>query len=154
PMQEVAPDDEEAYLQGRTRRASSRGSAAGSADGGMHRCVGRGQAEVRGGTRNARGRCGEVVPIRAPNGDAQILGDRDAAACGSRARKAKGADGADGHVRRCDSVWMVSPKRTHDSQELFDGVRSLHDPKSAMLVAKLCAMNLASLWQPPEPTRR
>ena len=51
-------------------------------------------------------------------------------------------------------VWMVSPKRTHDSQELFDGVRSLHDPKSAVLVAKLCAMNLATLWQPPEPTRR
>jgi hypothetical protein len=37
----------------------------------------------------------------------------------------------------------VAPKRTHDSQELFDGVRSLHDPKSATLIAKLCAMGLS-----------
>jgi transposase len=57
-------------------------------------------------------------------------------------------------VKEDVAVWMVSPKRTHDSQELFDGVRSLHDPKSAVLVAKLCAMNLATQWQPPEPTRR
>lgn len=46
-------------------------------------------------------------------------------------------------------VWMVSPKRTHDSQALFDNVRSLHDPKSAVLVAKLCAMGLATEWAPP-----
>jgi len=46
-------------------------------------------------------------------------------------------------------VWMVSPKRTHDSQALFDNVRSLHDPKSAVLVAKLCAMGLATEWVPP-----
>lgn len=50
-------------------------------------------------------------------------------------------------------VCMVSPKRTHDSQELFDGVRSLHDPKSAVLVAKLCAMGLAAEWNPPPSTR-
>jgi transposase len=42
------------------------------------------------------------------------------------------------------AVRMVSPKRTHDSQELFDGVRSLHDPKSATLIAKLCAMGLST----------
>lgn len=51
-------------------------------------------------------------------------------------------------------VWMVSPKRTHDSQEIFDNVRSLHDAKSAVLVAKLCAMGLASEWQAAIPTRR
>ena len=51
------------------------------------------------------------------------------------------------------SVWMVSPKRTHDSQEIFDNVRSLHDPKSAVLVAKLCAMGLASEWKAPAATR-
>jgi transposase len=50
-------------------------------------------------------------------------------------------------------VWMVSPKRTHDSQELFDNVRSLHDPKSAVLVARLCAMGLATEWKPSPPTR-
>jgi transposase len=51
------------------------------------------------------------------------------------------------------SVCMISPKRTHDSQELFDNVRSLHDPKSAVLVAKLCAMGLASEWTVPPATR-
>lgn len=50
-------------------------------------------------------------------------------------------------------VQMVSPKRTHDSQELFDGVRSLHDPKSAVLVAKLCAMGLSTPWSAPPTTR-
>lgn len=48
-------------------------------------------------------------------------------------------------------VWMVSPKQTHDSQALFDNVRSLHDPKSAVLVAKLCAMGLGIEWTPPAP---
>jgi transposase len=51
------------------------------------------------------------------------------------------------------AVHMVSPKRTHDSQELFDGVRSLHDPKSAMLVAKLCSMGLSTPWSAPSTTR-
>lgn len=57
-------------------------------------------------------------------------------------------------VARGVSVWMVSPKRTHDSQALFDNVRSLHDPKSAFLIAKLCAMGLATEWSPATPTRR
>lgn len=51
-------------------------------------------------------------------------------------------------------VWMVSPKRTHDSQALFDNVQSLHDPKSAVLVAKLCSLGLASEWKPPSELRR
>jgi transposase len=50
-------------------------------------------------------------------------------------------------------VVMVSPKRTHDSQELFDGVRSLHDPKSAVLIAKLCGMGLSTPWSAPPETR-
>lgn len=50
-------------------------------------------------------------------------------------------------------VLLMSPKRTHDSQALFDGVTSLHDPKSAVLLAKLCAMQLASEWKAPEPWR-
>ena len=51
-------------------------------------------------------------------------------------------------------VWMVSAKRTHDSQALFDNVSSLHDAKSAVLVAKLCSMGLAAEWAAPGPTRR
>jgi transposase len=50
-------------------------------------------------------------------------------------------------------VRMVSPKRTHDMQEVFDGVRSLHDPKSAVLVAKAFAMGLSMPWSAPPTTR-
>jgi transposase len=46
-------------------------------------------------------------------------------------------------------VMMVSPKQTHDSQALFDNVQSLHDPKSAVLVAKLCGLGLGQQWSPP-----
>lgn len=46
-------------------------------------------------------------------------------------------------------VRMVSPKRTYDSRELFDGVPSLHDPKSAALIAKLQAHDLSTPWTPP-----
>lgn len=49
-------------------------------------------------------------------------------------------------------VVMVSPKQTHDSQALFDNVQSLHDPKSAVLVAKLCGMGLGQRWSPPAAT--
>ena len=51
-------------------------------------------------------------------------------------------------------VLMVSPKRTYDSQALFDNVSSLHDAKSAVLVAKLCSMGLAREWTAPGPTHR
>src|SRR4051812_25652771 len=51
------------------------------------------------------------------------------------------------------AVQMVSPKRTHDSRELFDGVPSMHDPKSAVLVAKLCSMGLGKPWSEPPITR-
>ena len=52
------------------------------------------------------------------------------------------------------TVCMVAPKRTHDSQALFDNVSSLHDAKSAVLVAKLCSMGLSTEWTEPHPTRR
>jgi transposase len=50
-------------------------------------------------------------------------------------------------------VWMVSPKKTHDSQSLFDGVPSMHDPKSAVHVAKLCGMGLATEWRSSDAER-
>lgn len=55
-------------------------------------------------------------------------------------------------VRRGVPVSMVSPKQTHDSQALFDNVRSLHDPKSAVLVAKLFGLGLGKPWAPPAIT--
>jgi transposase len=56
--------------------------------------------------------------------------------------------------RRGVPVKLVSPKRTHDSKELFDGVASLHDGKSAVLIARLHGMALSSDWKtPPEATR-
>lgn len=50
-------------------------------------------------------------------------------------------------------IWMVAPKKTHDSQALFDDVASLHDPKCAVQVGKLCAMGLASPWRGRAPTQ-
>ena len=50
-------------------------------------------------------------------------------------------------------VLMVSPKRTHDSRALFDNVSSLHDPKSAAQVAKLCSLELATAWKAEDATR-
>lgn len=52
-------------------------------------------------------------------------------------------------------VHMVSPKRTHDSRELFDGVPSMHDPKSAMIIARLHGeMKLSTEWKEPSETQR
>ena len=51
-------------------------------------------------------------------------------------------------------VYLVSPKATHDSRELFDGVPSLHDGKSAMIIAKLYALQRASLWPQMSAERR
>jgi transposase len=35
------------------------------------------------------------------------------------------------------AVAMAQPKKTFDSREIFDGVPSLHDGKSAVLIARL-----------------
>jgi transposase len=51
------------------------------------------------------------------------------------------------------SVWMVSPHRTHDSQAVFDNVRSLHDGKSAAIIARLAGLNLAREWVAPPVSR-
>jgi len=44
-------------------------------------------------------------------------------------------------------VEMVQPKRTYDSREVFDGVPSLHDGKSAVLLARLCALGMTRVWE-------
>ena len=41
-------------------------------------------------------------------------------------------------------VFMVSGKRTYDAKEIFDGVPSLHDAKSAAIIARLHADGLST----------
>lgn len=43
-------------------------------------------------------------------------------------------------------VFRVNPKRTHDAAEVYDGVPSLHDAKSATLVAKLHLEGCSEPW--------
>jgi transposase len=43
-------------------------------------------------------------------------------------------------------VYRVSPKRCHDFAEVYDGVPSHHDAKSAVLVAHLHASGISELW--------
>jgi len=47
-------------------------------------------------------------------------------------------------------VLRVNPKRVHDAAEVFDGVPSLHDAKSATLIAKLHLEGISEPW-PLEP---
>lgn len=44
-------------------------------------------------------------------------------------------------------VYRVSPKRTHDAAEVFDGTPSLHDSKSSQLVAQLHVQGLSEVWE-------
>lgn len=44
------------------------------------------------------------------------------------------------------NVYQVSAKRVHDAKEIFDGVPSLHDAKSACLIAKLHLEGLSKPW--------
>jgi hypothetical protein len=44
------------------------------------------------------------------------------------------------------AVFRVSGKRTHDAAELYDGVPSLHDAKSATIVGKLHLDGLSAPW--------
>lgn len=43
-------------------------------------------------------------------------------------------------------VYRVSPKRSHDAAEVYDGVPSWHDAKSAAIVAKLHKDGASELW--------
>ncbi len=51
-------------------------------------------------------------------------------------------------------VFLVSPKRTHDAAEVFDGVPSKHDPKDATIIARLHAQGIATRWKPMPMRRR
>lgn len=51
-------------------------------------------------------------------------------------------------------VHMMPPKHTHDFAEIFDGVPSMHDPKAAVVLAKLHAVKPAPRWQPATEAQR
>jgi transposase len=44
------------------------------------------------------------------------------------------------------AVHRVSPKRVHDYREVLDGVPSMHDPKSATIVAELAQRGMSREW--------
>lgn len=49
-------------------------------------------------------------------------------------------------LRRGVEVYRVSPKRSHDAAEVYDGVPSWHDVKSAGLIAKLHVHGASERW--------
>jgi len=51
-------------------------------------------------------------------------------------------------------VWRISPKRTHDAQEIYDGTPSLHDAKSACIIARLCLDGAGQRWEEQTEQRR
>jgi transposase len=51
-------------------------------------------------------------------------------------------------------IFRVSGKRTHDAAEVYDGVPSLHDAKSAAIIAKLHRDKASSPWPEVPPEQR
>ena len=51
-------------------------------------------------------------------------------------------------------VYRVSPKRSHDAKEVYDGVPSLHDAKSANIIARLHLDGASELWSFKEKHER
>jgi len=51
-------------------------------------------------------------------------------------------------------VYRVSPKRVHDAAELYDGVPSLHDAKSAYLIARVHLDGASAPWGELSASRR
>jgi transposase len=52
------------------------------------------------------------------------------------------------------AVYRVSPKHSHDYSEIYDGVPSSHDGKSAAVVAKLHLEKKSRRWTPQSESRR
>ena len=52
------------------------------------------------------------------------------------------------------AVYRVSPKRVHDAAELYDGVPSLHDAKSAYLIARVHLDGASARWEALSASRR
>jgi transposase len=68
--------------------------------------------------------------------------------------------GVYGDALRCEiqgagfPVFRVNPKRSHDAAEVYDGVPSLHDAKSAAIVAKLHLDRASEPWPMRPPAER
>ena len=56
--------------------------------------------------------------------------------------------------RRGVAVYRVSAKHVHDAAEVFDGVASLHDGKSAALIAELHRQGRSRRWEMESESRR
>jgi len=52
------------------------------------------------------------------------------------------------------AVYRVSGKRTHDAAEVYDGVPSLHDAKSAAIISKLHVDGASRRWEPLSDEKR
>lgn len=52
------------------------------------------------------------------------------------------------------AVYRVSPKRVHDAAEVYDGVPSLHDAKSAYLIGRLHLEGASAPWEEQTAPRR
>lgn len=56
--------------------------------------------------------------------------------------------------RRGVEVYLISPKRTHDAAEVFDGVPSYHDAKDATVIGRLHVQGVSRRWRPPLEQKR
>ena len=52
------------------------------------------------------------------------------------------------------AVYRVSPKRVHDAAEVYDGVPSLHDAKSAYLIGRVHLDGASAPWEELSESRR
>ncbi len=52
------------------------------------------------------------------------------------------------------AVYRVSPKRVHDAAEVYDGVPSLHDAKSAYLIGRMHLDGASARWEALSASRR
>ena len=56
-------------------------------------------------------------------------------------------------IARGVAVFMLSPKRVHDTAEVFDGVPSLHDAKSCVVIARLHQQGVSRRYAEPNEER-
>jgi len=52
------------------------------------------------------------------------------------------------------AVYRMPPKRVHDAREIYDGVPSMHDGKSAYVIARLHLEKVDSRWNSDDEQRR
>ena len=113
-----------------------------------------GKQEQRGAVVLGDGDCRGTLRWQAPEETGLFLGwMRRLLEVGGRVEVAMEPSGTYGDALRhqlgelgCE-VYRVNPKRTHDAAEVYDGTPSLHDSKSAQLVARLHLQGASELWE-------